>query len=37
MNENIETESTNQRQVAKNLFWQGWHVREISKSLQLPE
>jgi len=28
---------TNQRQYAKNLFWQGWHVREISQHLQLPE
>ena len=27
----------NQRQYAKNLFWQGWAVREISQHLQLPE
>lgn len=27
----------NPRQQAKNLFWQGWHVREICQHLALPE
>ena len=36
LNPQISTDK-NQRQSAKNLFWQGWAVREISQHLQLPE
>lgn len=36
LNPQISTDK-NQRQYAKNLFWQGWAVREISQHLQLPE
>lgn len=36
MNEFTELKP-NHRQTAKNLFWQGWHVREISNFLQLAE